>query len=100
MGGGRLAFALNHFVIELPDFFFDLAKLGAAAGGDFVDAADFSGDDLSLGAEVAFLFHAVEGGVEGSWADAVAVAAEFLDHAEAEEGAFGGVVEHVKPDEA
>jgi hypothetical protein len=100
VGWGRLAFALRHFLIQLANFFFDLAKFCPAAGCDFVDAADLSADDLAAGAEVALLFHAVEGGVEGSGADAVAVTAEFLDHAEAEEGALGGVVEHVEPDEA
>jgi len=100
VGRGGFALAFDHFEVKLADFFCGLAELCSSARGDLIDAADFAGDDLAFGAEVAFLFHAVEGGVEGSGADAVAVAAELLDHAEAEERAFGGVVEHVEPDEA
>src|SRR5437763_911858 len=92
--GGGLAVALDHFLIELADFFPDLPQLGSSAGGDLVDAADLAGDDVPLGSEISLLLHSVQRRVERSWPHAVAVAAELLDHPEAEERTFRGVVKH------
>jgi hypothetical protein len=74
---------------------------GTASGwGGAVDAAQGFAISLLGGAEIALLLEAVEQGVEAPRADAIAVPGELLDHTEAENGFFGGMVEDVEADEA
>ena len=72
----------------------------SSSRGGLVDAAErFSIAELA-GAEITLLLEVVEQGIKAAGADAVAVARKLFDHAEAEDGFFGGVVEDVEPDEA
>src|ERR1035438_4561825 len=51
-------------------------------------------------AQVTLLLQAVQQGVEGTGADAITVAGQFLHHAEPEGRLFGCVVQHMQADQA
>jgi len=46
------------------------------------------------------LFHAVQDGIKRAGAQPIPVPTELVDHRLAENGAFGGVVENMQPDES
>lgn len=90
---------LEEFVEEFADFIFGLGEGFASGGGCPVGALGASCAFEGGGFEEAVFLHGVEHGVDGSGADFVAVALEFLHDAEAEDGFFGGVVKDMQADE-
>jgi hypothetical protein len=55
---------------------------------------------LPGGSQIAFSFQAVQQRLERAGADAVAVAGQFFNHTEAEDGLLGRVVQDVQTDQA
>ena len=86
--------------VQFVDFFVGLVEGLMAGGGDAVDAAAATGDDLFRGVQEAGGFQAVEERIEGSGADAVAVMGEFVHHGESKDGLVGRVDQHMNPDKA
>src|SRR5258708_2935054 len=71
----------------------------AAQSGGVVNLGEGLGIPLLAGAEIAFLLEAVEQRIQTARADAVAVARQFLDHAEAENGLLRSVMQDVQADQ-
>jgi hypothetical protein len=87
-------------VVELVDFGCDLAEGFFAGRGDFVDAALAAGGAVEVRLEQAGTFHAMQEGIEGAGADAIAVVGELVHHGEAEDGLVRGVNQHMDANEA
>jgi len=91
---------LDQFVKELAHLVLRCRERFFAQGSRAVQASERLAVPVFAGPEIAFFFQALKQGIEAAWADAVAVTGEFLDHAQAENGAFDGVMEDVEADEA
>jgi hypothetical protein len=93
-------FALDQFVKQLADLALGQAQRFPSGGSCAIDlAAGFAVLDVG-GFEVAAFFEAMQQGIKGSRADAIAVARQFLHHSHTEDGLADGVMEHVQADQA
>ncbi len=91
---------LDEFSEELADLDFGVFEGLASQGGGSIDFSERFAVALFAGAKITFPFQAVEHGVEGSGADAIAVALQLLGHSQTEDGAFDGMVQDVEADQA
>lgn len=89
----------EHFLEELADFFAGVGESAAAGGRGGIGLASAAFDESDALAEPSALFHAVKQRIDGAGTEAVAVAAELGDDAEAEDRAFGGMVQDVQAHE-
>lgn len=90
------SFILEKFTEKFLDAFSCVAKSFMTRRRGAIDAATFSVEALAVRAQQAFAFHSTEQRIQRARAEFVAVAGEFLDHPETENGPLAGVMQDVK----
>jgi hypothetical protein len=87
-----------HFFKEFADKITRLGKGAAAGGGGGVNLALVAIHEPGSRTEPAAALHAVEERIDSAGTEAVAVTAELVDDAKAEDRFLGGVVQNVETD--
>src|SRR4051812_48952451 len=96
----RRSVTLHHFMCQLGDLAARLRQRGPARIRDRVVLAHLAADHPLLPAEIAVRLHAMQDGVDRSWADLIVMPAQLLDHRQAVDGLLRGVMQDVDLDEA
>lgn len=86
----------KHFICEFLDGAATLGKGKLPGWGCAVDAQYSPADNMLFGHEQAVHFHSMQGRIEGSWGNFVAVAGELFAHPRAMNRLLCGVVKDVQ----
>jgi hypothetical protein len=98
-GSAASFFCFEHLLVKFPNTFAGQFQCASSCRRRGISFASPAFDQLYGRAQPPSPFHAVKEWIYRSWAEAVAVPAEFPDDPEAEDGFLGGMVQDMQPNQ-